>query len=476
MADQLGLLRQKSDQGNQRHRVSDTYTARAIDNNDFTGYQIGIIHDWLQTITALAFVLVPLFFVLDIFITPRELLPRFAVYRGISALIAFLQYLVVRNSKPNKYSYLHGYLMSLQVGGAIVLMTVDLGGFESGYYAGLIMVIIGVNLLMPWRATHTAANSALIIGMYVIFNLIAHPHFNGAAMANNLFFLCGNSIISVAINHVRYRLIQTEFSLLVQVKQARDALWSEMELAKHIQMALLPRHLQIKGYEIAVTMIPAMEVGGDYYDIIETVNGERYVAIGDVAGHGLDSGLIMMMAQTSVMTVIKGRRVSKPVEVLDTVNNVLRENVGRLGSNHYMTMSILKLGDRGLTVSGHHQDILIYRAAEKRIEVVQTEGSWLGITDSLSEYLSTKEIPISNDDVVLLFTDGLTESRDENEDLYGQDRLEEVFARVAHSPVPAAAATILEDVQNFQHTQTDDMTLMILRKVGDGKHGRTKKG
>jgi serine phosphatase RsbU (regulator of sigma subunit) len=360
--------------------------------------------------------------------------------------------------------------MSLQVGGVIALMTVHLGGFESGYYAGLILVIIGVNLLMPWRAEHTAANTAIILGMYVSLNLVAHQQYDTRAFANNLFFLCGTAIISVAINHVRYRLIQSEFSLLVQLKHARDALWSEMELAKQIQMALLPRHLELSGYEVAVTMVPAAEVGGDYYEVMETANGDRYVAIGDVAGHGLDSGLIMMMAQTSVMTVVRSGRSREPAEVLKAVNAVLRENVGRLGSNHYMTMSVLKLDDHGMTVSGHHQDILIYRKEQSALEVVPTEGTWLGISDDITDFLPTTHVPLDEGDAVLLFTDGLTEAQTESGELYGMERLRRSFREVACEPVADGVSRIITDARSYQHNQTDDATVILIKKVAASRY------
>ena len=238
------------------------------------GYRTGIIHDWLRTLTALAIVLVPLFFVLDVFMMPTGLLPRFAVYRLISTLLALAQFLVVRNTQPSRWSYLHGYIISVQVGGIIALMTVDLGGFNSTYYAGLNLVIIGVNLLMPWRAAHTAINALIILGMYVTFNLVAGLPFDQAKITNNFFFLIATAVLAVSINYVRYNLIEKEFSLLVKLKKARDALWGEMELAKRIQTALLPqRKGGIRGYESAVTMLPAKEVGGDYYDIIERMPG-----------------------------------------------------------------------------------------------------------------------------------------------------------------------------------------------------------
>jgi phosphoserine phosphatase RsbU/P len=449
-----------------RRDQMEAWTARAIDSNDFAGYRNGIMHDWLRTLTALAIVLVPVFFILDYFMMPTGPLSRFAIYRLISTALALGQFLVVRNTPPGRWSFLHGYFISLQVGGIIALMTVDLGGFNSTYYAGLILVIIGVNLLMPWRATHTAINAIAIMVMYIGFNMVAGKPFDRAKLTNNLFFLSSTAVLAVAINHVRYNLIEKEFSLLVRLKKARDALWGEMELAKRIQTALLPqRKGGIRGFESAVTMLPAKEVGGDYYDIIETDSGDRWVAIGDVAGHGVDSGLIMMMAQASIMTVIKGNPGAQPLDVLSTTNRVIKEDIGRLGSNHYMTMMVVKLEDDCMMVAGHHQDVLLYRASRGSVTAIPTKGTWLGITDQIEPFMEVKRIEIAENDMALFFTDGVTEGASAQGEMYGQDRLQQVFAQCADLPVEKALERILDDVRAFQADQEDDMTLILLKKI-----------
>jgi hypothetical protein len=191
-----------------RRLRSQEWTAKAIEAGDFQSYQVGIIHDWLRTLTLLATVLVPLFFVLDAFVVPKPLLPRFALHRAVSGGLALVQFFIVLATRPSRWSYLHGYLISAQVGGIIALMTTILGGFSSSYYAGLNLVVIGVNLLMPWRAFHTAINSALILAMYVALNAAAGRSYEATALLNNLFFLGATAVIAASINFVRFRLLQ----------------------------------------------------------------------------------------------------------------------------------------------------------------------------------------------------------------------------------------------------------------------------
>lgn len=213
-------------------------TTKAIDSGDFAAYQLAIMHDWLRTLTLMASLLVPVFFALDFFMMPASLLPRFAVYRGASTLLALLQLCVVRRTSPSRWSYLHGYLMTLQVGGMIALMTADLGGFSSSYYAGLNLVVMGVNLLMPWGALHTAANAMLTLGLYLLVNILAGLPIARSSLVNNLFFLAATAILATAINYVRTRLLKREFSNLVDLGEVRDALVEEKGLVEDRERSL----------------------------------------------------------------------------------------------------------------------------------------------------------------------------------------------------------------------------------------------
>ncbi|MDY7031947.1 MAG: SpoIIE family protein phosphatase [Thermodesulfobacteriota bacterium] len=437
----------------------------SFDATHFRDYLTGIVHQWLKTLTALAYTLVPTFFLLDFFTMPKELLPRFGIYRLVSTLIVLIQYFFIRNTEPGKHSYYHGYFITINVGGMIALMTVDLGGFNSSYYAGLNLVIIGVNLLLPWGAIHSAINCAMIIFMYVLFNGISGQSYDSTTQINNLFFLFATAIISISINHVKHRLVKQEFYLLVELKKARDALWSEMEIAKRIQTALLPDKRSIRGFEIAAAMYPAKEVGGDYFDIIETPNGDKWVTMGDVSGHGVDSGLIMMMAQTSIASTVNNFPGCKPSTVLESVNSIIRENISRLGSDHYMTILAIRLNESQMMVAGKHQDLLIYRTALNKTETIPTKGTWLGMVDDIGKYLEDTSVQIHDGDIILLFTDGITEAINKNGELYGQTRLEQTLNQYADLPVYKILDKMMREVNVFQEKQMDDMTLVVIKKM-----------
>jgi phosphoserine phosphatase RsbU/P len=435
------------------------------DASAFDEYLRSIVHDWSKTLTLLGFTLVPLFIVLDTVMLPRPLLPRFAFYRLACTAIVLAQYVMIRLTKPSRFSPLHGYFFSLIVGGMIALMTRDLGGFDSTYYAGLNLVLIAVNLLLPWRVGNSVMNSLLLIGMYAAVNLVGHKPYAMANLINNLYFMISTAVIAVSINSVKHKLIRTEFEQRSQLKAARDALFSEMEVAKRIQTALLPDLATIGGYEIAATMQPAEEVGGDYYDIISTHAGERWLAIGDVSGHGVESGLIMMMTQTSIFTAINRSPGHTPSGVIDRVNSVMKQNIARLRTDRYMTLSVMHLDQNNLVFAGKHQDVLIHRRSTGKTELIPSTGTWLGVVDDIGEYLSDTTVPVENGDVILLFTDGVTEAANGAGEMFGQEKLELALNRYADLPVAEIIRNIIIEVRQHMDEQTDDITLLALKRA-----------
>ena len=448
-----------------RRQLSRRSSVRAALSENFDDYLAGIIHEWLKRLTVWGFTLVPIFFILDYFIMPKEILFRFGAYRFVSTIFLIIQFFIILHSRVNKWTYLHGHLISLNIAGIIVLMTIDLGGFNSSYYAGLNLVIIAVNLLLPWSMIHSALNCTIVISLYLVCNIIVGHEYSKAILINNLFFLFSTAFIAISINYLKYKLVRQEFFLLNELKKARDALWGEMEIASRIQTALLPDKEKMSGLEISATMMPAKEVGGDYYDVIESENGYKWITIGDVSGHGVDSGLIMMMAQTSILTAINNNGDCKPSEVLHLVNRVMRENISRLVSNHFMTMMAIRFNDSKMMIAGKHQDIIIYRAALNKTESISNKGTWLGVVDDISNYVLDVEIPLEDGDLVLLFSDGITESENSSGEMYGQKRLESALNQYADLPVKKIVDKIIQNVKSFQEKQQDDMTLLILKKL-----------
>nr|MDJ0831481.1 PP2C family protein-serine/threonine phosphatase [Desulfobacterales bacterium] len=140
------------------------------------------------------------------------------------------------------------------------------------------------------------------------------------------------------------------------------------------------------------------------------------------------------------------------------------ENISRLGSDHYMTMMVLRLNSSGITIAGKHQDLIIYRSALNRVETVTIPGTWLGIADNIKNELKDYDIEINKGDIVLLFTDGITEATNANGEMFGQEKLVQVLHKYADLPVRKLRNKIIAKVKAYQEEQVDDMTLVVIKK------------
>ena len=268
-----------------------------------------------------------------------------------------------------------------------------------------------------------------------------------------------------------------------ELEEARSSLWSEMQLARKIQTVLLPERPSIEGFEIAAYMAPASEVGGDYYDFISAGDRE-WLVIGDVSGHGVSAGLVMMMAQTAIQTTLRHNSELEPSELLQIINRAISYNIKLMGEEKYMTLNVFSLDKNGmLGFSGLHQDILVYRAqnTNDRIETVETSGMWIGVVDEIGELLEDRELRVGVSDVVVAFTDGIIEARKRNQsgkdtngvtDMFGQQRLAAVLAANGMRSAEDIKESILEKMKGYH--SDDDITFIVLKRVENNAEGEGK--
>ena len=254
-----------------------------------------------------------------------------------------------------------------------------------------------------------------------------------------------------------------------QLTLARDELWGEMQLAQKIQTVLLPKNPRLQGYEVTAHMKPADEIGGDYYDVI-TAGGYRWVIIGDVSGHGVSAGLVQMMAQTAIQTVLAASPTHPPSRLLEEVNNVIAKNISKLSKNKYMTITVFALQDEGRVLfAGLHQDILVYRSASQTVETIPTEGMWIGVSPNLKGMVHDESFRLDPGDTMLLFTDGITEAQMSDvvtpwgeREMFGQERLEAVLAENGERSCAEIKDIILKRVEGCKFD--DDMTFLIVKR------------
>ncbi|WP_394827726.1 SpoIIE family protein phosphatase [Pendulispora albinea] len=275
---------------------------------------------------------------------------------------------------------------------------------------------------------------------------------------------------------------------LVELEESRrrlaekEALERELAIARTIQVSLVPQTLPLKGLDAAAKMLPAEEVGGDYYDVFQAA-GVDWLLIGDVSGHGVTAGLIMMMVQTAVRTAVlnasslpgaePGAGALSPSRVLNMVNTAIFGNLQRIDKNQYMTLTAFRVEGRTFTYAGRHQDVIIYRAATGTIETIETDGMWLGILDDISKLLEDKTFHIDEGDVVLLYTDGLTEAKKDGRFL-GLEGLCAMLDRAVGKEgnggkegkrSQAIMESILDEAKGYEFK--DDVSLVVVRCSGE---------
>ncbi len=255
---------------------------------------------------------------------------------------------------------------------------------------------------------------------------------------------------------------------------ARDALWGEMKLAKKIQTVLLPKDPRITGYDIAAMMKTTDDVGGDYYDVIN-VKGKDWVVIGDVSGHGVPAGLVMMMVQTSIQTALNQDHNLKPSELLTIINRTIWKNIQRLGEDKFMTITVLACLDNGMFhYSGLHEDIMIYRTATSSVETIKTSGMWLGLLNEIGNQLDDRNLTVGKGDVMILHTDGITEAWQNptsfgtdrpNRLRFGKDRLAKAFKEncLTKESSQDIISGVLATLGSYEFS--DDITLVVLKRL-----------
>ena len=245
----------------------------------------------------------------------------------------------------------------------------------------------------------------------------------------------------------------------------RARLQHEIELAASIHTGILPKAPEVSRLELATAMVPATEVGGDYFDILPFPGG-AWIGIGDVAGHGLHAGLLMMMVQSIISATTHDHPDASPAALWTVLNAIVYENVrARLERDEHATLTLIRYDDSGrLVFAGAHEDILVHRAARGACERITTEGMWAGmIRDPPASLTPDLECRLEPGDTVLLHTDGITEARNSARELFGTPRLVEAFERAADRSVGEIRDRILDEVRGFMSQQMDDLTLVVLR-------------
>lgn len=264
--------------------------------------------------------------------------------------------------------------------------------------------------------------------------------------------------------------VALERARLFDLAQAqRSRMERELDLARKVQASLLPGELpDIDGFDLAGAWRSATEVAGDFYDIFPLVDGRWGLVIADVAGKGAPAALCMMMIYSLIRTTAK---ISKgPAEVIAEVNRSL---AAQMPGETLVTVlyAILDPVNHNVTFTnaGHNRPIIKRVPPGTKVEKLQMAGLPIGLFDEIN--LTDVTISLDPGDVLVTYTDGLTESFDTNDEMFGEDRLLRLIEACPESSAQAILDRILAEAAAFAvgMPQSDDITLLIVRRKAEGE-------
>ncbi len=257
-------------------------------------------------------------------------------------------------------------------------------------------------------------------------------------------------------------------ALNTRLKSENLRLEAEIDVARQIQTMLLPTESelrQIEDLEIAGFMKPADEVGGDYYDVLQQ-HGRVKIGIGDVTGHGLESGVVMLMAQAIVRTLFTINE-TDATKFISVLNRIIYDNVQRMNNQRNLTLTLLDYYEEKLRLSGKHEDVIVVRQGGK-IELIDTSdlGFPIGMIDHIAEFVGELTIKLQSGDGVVLYTDGITEAENEQGHYYGLERLCNVVSQNWDKSSELIKDIVVDNVLQYIGNQKvyDDLTLLVIKQ------------
>lgn len=237
----------------------------------------------------------------------------------------------------------------------------------------------------------------------------------------------------------------------------------EMEIAKDIQMSLLPSSLpDLETVSIAGLCVPAHEVGGDYYDFINREDQTYDLIVADVSGHNIGSALIMAEARTFIHARIDSIR--QPAEMLQALNSYFLRDLDR--SDLFVTMFYLQFcpdDHRLLYSNAGHNNPLVWRHQTQTIELLDAEGLIFGIKKNI--IFEQKTTHLEAGDILLLYTDGIIEAESSDKDFFGTERLGTLLEECTELPPQEIIDRIMNQVRLFTGMRhfNDDITLVVMK-------------
>ena len=251
---------------------------------------------------------------------------------------------------------------------------------------------------------------------------------------------------------------------VIRLKNLEERKKSEQELAlaQETQRSLLPRLLpQFENFRIHAFNHPTRYVGGDFYDFLQLSSGEWVGVLADVSGKGIPAALLSSMVLGALSMEFSSR--TQPQEVLNRVNRLLCE---KSLPDQFVTLFLFLLNPDGAGqfISAGHNPAYLFRSSTGKIEELTSDAFILGLFDFVS-YQSCP-LHLCKGDILTVYSDGLTDAQNHQEEMFGEERLLEIIQQEAPSGSHALEQKLLKGIEEFTRgiAQTDDITFVVVEK------------
>lgn len=270
--------------------------------------------------------------------------------------------------------------------------------------------------------------------------------------------------IAKAFTDITHRFRESQKNLADQ-----ERLQKEMQVAQEIQQTLLPMEFpELEGYEISAYYEAAKEVGGDYYDFVEVDKDTLGIAVADVSGKGVPGSLVMAMIRQTLRTEARGLK--DAAEVLARVNSFVIDDIKK---GMFVTVFYLIIDSKNRSLnyaSAGHNPMILYRPSTNQTYYLNPKGFPIGVQlpekDFFKNYIESDTIKLAKDDILLVYTDGITEAMNSNRELFGEERLQKVLHDYGNLDAENFVEKLKNSIYSFTegNPQYDDITLVAIRE------------
>ncbi|MBP9718497.1 serine/threonine-protein phosphatase [Candidatus Gracilibacteria bacterium] len=347
-----------------------------------------------------------------------------------------------------------GMSLALLIGALAAIILNKLGYTSTLFIAAPFLVLIIVVVVMLYTLLHAPLKK---IFTQIRALLTGHPY-------KKIFT---SRIDEIGVLAHFFNEVTKSFERLSVDAEEGKRMSKELSVGSDIQKKILPVNMpSLPGVDLFGKTRPASEVGGDSFDVIETPSKNTFIYVGDVTGHGLPAGLIMVMVNTLIRTL--SEFLTSGYDVMVQTNRILKQ---RIEQRRFMTAVLLRWNgnEQKLYYTGcGHEHIVIYRANQHICEVRKTGGIALGMVPDISRIIKEEQVELATGDSIVLYSDGIVEAKNMSGEMFGVERLKQSVERYAGTCTSEELFTnISKDFGLFvgEQTQNDDITLIVLKKT-----------